>query len=307
MATKKTTKNTDKATPATKAASKTAAKKTTVKKRAASKKAAAKTTKARVKQFICNVVPSKGTEQDWLLADSIAAGSIGAPAALPASVDLRAPWWTINSQENTGSCVGWATGDGVVRWHMVQAGKISQKQLLSPRHVWMASKETDTLTTRPESFIEEAGTMLKAAMDVARKTGVALMDDLPFHIQTKMYTGNENTFYASCAQRKIAAYFNLKKNVSNWKTWLASNGPILAAFNVDSSWDDAASNEGKIDTFHPNTVRGGHAICIVGYRTDGRFIVRNSWGTTWGDKGFGYLHTDYIAAAFFNESYGVTL
>ena len=85
MATKKTTEARQK--PATKAA----AKKTTVKKRAASKKAAAnKTTKAQFKQFICNVVPSKGTEQDWQLTDSIAAGSIGAPAALPASVDLRA-------------------------------------------------------------------------------------------------------------------------------------------------------------------------------------------------------------------------
>lgn len=236
-----------------------------------------------------------------------AAGSIGALAALPASVDLRASWWAINSQENTGSCVGWATADGVVRWHMVKAGKIAQKQMLSPRHVWMASKETDSTTTRPESFIEAAGTMLKSAVDVARKAGVALMDDLPFHIQTKMYTGDENTFYANCAQRKISAYFNLHKNVTSWKTWLASNGPILAAFNVDSSWDNAAANDGKIDTFHSNTIRGGHAIAIVGYRADGRFIVRNSWGTGWGDKGFGYVHPDYIAAAFFNESYGVTL
>ena len=57
----------------------------------------------------------------------------------------------------------------------------------------------------------------------------------------------------------------------------------------------------------PDTVRGGHAICIVGYRSDGRFIVRNSWGPTWGVNGFGYLHPDYIAAAFYDESYGVTL
>jgi hypothetical protein len=59
--------------------------------------------------------------------------------------------------------------------------------------------------------------------------------------------------------------------------------------------------------FHPDTVRGGHAICIVGYRADGRFIVRNSWGTAWGDEGFGYLHPGYIKSAFFDESYGVTL
>ena len=285
-------------------AKKSPAQKETQKK--APKKAAAK--RAKFDEFICNVVPSKGTENDWQLADSLAAGSIGAvPRALPTSVDLRAAWWAINNQENTGSCVGWATADGVVRWHMTKANKIAQTQLLSPRHVWMASKETDVITTRPESFIEGAGTTLKAAVDVARKHGVALMDELPFHIQTKMYTGTENAFYASCAQRKVSAYFNLHKNLQSWKTWLATTGPILAAFSVDSSWDNAASNGGKIDTFHPNTVRGGHAICIVGYRTDGRFIVRNSWGTAWGVNGFGYLHPDYIADAFFDESYGVTL
>ena len=257
--------------------------------------------------FICNVIPSTGTATDWQFSDSLASGAIGAPAALPNSVDLRVPWWSINTQEDTGSCVGWATADGVVRWHMVAAGRLAQADLLSPRHVWMASKETDTITTRPESFIEEAGTTLKAALDVARKQGVALMVDLPFHIQTKMFVGKESTFYASCAQRRIASYFNLHKNLDNWKAWLAGNGPILAAFNVDSAWDNAKANGGKIDTFRPATVRGGHAVCIVGYRADGRFIVRNSWGTGWGDNGFGYLHRDYIAAAFFDESYGVTL
>ena len=54
-------------------------------------------------------------------------------------------------------------------------------------------------------------------------------------------------------------------------------------------------------------MRGGHAVCIVGYRSDGRFIVRNSWGTGWGDHGFGYLAPSYISAAFFDESYGITL
>jgi C1A family cysteine protease len=122
-----------------------------------------------------------------------------------------------------------------------------------------------------------------------------------------MYVGPENAFYANCAQRKIASYFNLKKNLNQWKAWLANHGPILAAFDVDESWDDATKHAGKVDVFKPHTVRGGHAVCIVGYRTDGRFIVRNSWGTTWGDKGFGYLKPSYITAAFYDEAYGVTL
>jgi C1A family cysteine protease len=260
-----------------------------------------------MEQFICNVVPSRDTDKDWSYSASIESGAVGAPAALPAAVDLRTGWWAINSQEDTGSCVGWATADGVVRYHMVKAGRIAESALLSPRHVWMASKETDEFTTRPESFMEGAGTSLKAALDIARKHGVALMSDLPFHIQTKMYTGSENAFYAGCAQRRIAAYFNLRRNLGNWKAWLATNGPILAALSVDESWDNAKAKKGKIDTFKPNTVRGGHAICVVGYRADGRFIVRNSWGTGWGDQGFGYVKPAYIADGFFDEAYGVTI
>ena len=289
------------------ASKKTAAKKTAAKKAPARKKPTSPARHTDVEDFICNLVPSDQTENDWEFSDSLEAGVMRAPAALPTAVDLRATWWSINNQEDTGSCVGWATADGLVRHHMVQAGRIAQDELLSPRHVWMASKETDSFTTRPESFMEGAGTTLKAALDVTRKHGVALMNDLPFHIQTKMYTGSENAFYANCAQRRISAYFNLRRNLRNWKSWLATNGPILAALNVDEGWDSATAKKGRVDTFKPDTVRGGHAICVVGYRADGRFIVRNSWGTAWGDKGFAYVKPSYIQAGFFDESYGVTL
>jgi hypothetical protein len=237
---------------------------------------------------ICNLVPSKGTDKDWTYEDAVASAALGAPAALPASKDLRQPtWWKINDQGNTGSCVGWDTADGVVRWHMVGANRLDKNTLLSPRFVWMASKETDEFTTRPETFIEGAGTSLKAAMDIVRKYGAVPDQLLPFKLQTQMFAGNENTFFATAATRKVASYFNLQKNLAQWKSWIATNGPILAGLSVDASWDNATNNQGKIDTFQPNTVRGGHAICIVGYTPD-RFIIQ--WlGTGWGkDKGFGY-------------------
>ncbi|HEX6406233.1 MAG TPA: hypothetical protein VFZ90_03490, partial [Gemmatimonadales bacterium] len=88
------------------------------------KKAVAKKTAVRrnhqsrrdeMEQFICNVEPSKATENDWQFSDAVTSGALGLVAAIPTSVDLRAPWWTINNQESTGSCVGWATADAVVR------------------------------------------------------------------------------------------------------------------------------------------------------------------------------------------------
>ena len=257
---------------------------------------------------ICNLLSSHKTETDWGMEHAIASAAIAAPpAAPPASVDLRASWWQIGNQENTGSCVGWASTDGVVRYHMVKAGRIASPGLLSPRCTWMASKETDEYTSRPETFIEEAGTSLKAAMDILRKYGAVPESMLPFHIGNAMYTGNENTFYATAATRRIASYFNLAKNLGDWRAWLAAHGPILAGLSVDATWDNATATHGKLDTFQPKTVRGGHAVCIVGYTADQRFIIRNSWGTTWGDHGFAYASEAYINAGFFNESYGATL
>lgn len=256
---------------------------------------------------ICNVIPSRNTERDWDISHAIAANAIATPAALPASVDLRARWWEIGNQGSTGSCVGWASTDGVARYHMVKAGKLAQTEHLSTRCTWMAAKETDEFVQHPETFIEEAGTSLKAAMDFLKKYGSVPDALLPFHLTDTMYQGGETTFYATAATRRIASYFNLRKDFSAWRTWLATHGPFMAALNVDRTWDNATATHGLLDTFQPNTVRGGHAVCVVGYRTDGRFIIRNSWGAAWGDHGFGYASEAYINGAFFPESYGATV
>jgi C1A family cysteine protease len=268
---------------------------------------AKKSPKVKEVRRICNLVPSRNTERDWRFEDAVGAAALGAVKALPLAQDLRAPWWEIGDQGATGSCVGWASTDGVMRYHLVSAGKLAQKERVSPRYTWMASKETDQYVQRPETFIEEAGTSLKAAMDICRKYGVVPEPLLPFKVSTLMYSGDENQFYATAAQRRAAAYFNLGKNLPQWRTWLASKGPIMAGLNVDATWDNATATKGRLDVFKPNTVRGGHAVCIVGYTKDKRFIVRNSWGTGWGDNGFGYASEAYIGAGFFDESYGITL
>ncbi len=268
----------------------------------------ADTTVARpFEERVCNLVPSRMTDMDWQFHTAVQAGVLTAPPALPASVDLRKPWWDIGDQKNTGSCTGWGSTDGVARYMFVTANRLPQNVKLSPRFTWMASKETDTFTTRPETMIEEAGTTLKAAMDILRNFGAVPETMLPFAINTTMYTGDENAFFATAATRKIAAYFNLQRNLPNWRAWLAQHGPIFVGLNVDHSWDNATATGGKIDNFQANTVRGGHAVAVVGYTADARFIVRNSWGTGWGDHGFGYVSEAYINAGFYNESYGVTL
>ena len=184
---------------------------------------------------ICNVVPSRNTQNDWGIEQAITASALAGPAVAaapvtaPASIDLRASWWGIGNQETTGSCVGWASTDGVARYHFVKANRLAQNAKLSPRFIWMASKETDEFVNRPETMIEGAGTSLKAALDILRKYGAVPETLLPFKIATSMYLGDDDTFFAAAAARRIASYFNLQKNLANWRTWLANKGPCWSS------------------------------------------------------------------------------
>jgi len=260
--------------------------------------------KAKTVVRVLNCIPSRNVEQDWSFDTACAVGVVAAQPPLPDTKDLRESWWAVNDQGSTGSCVGWASADGVLRWHFAKTNRIATGELLSVRYIWMASKETDEFKTRPTTFIELEGTSLKAALDIARKYGVVKDSVLPFG-KGDLYPNDSPTFYALAAQLRIASYYNLGINVNRWKNWLATQGPILTRLNVDATWDNATNTQGNLDTYQPSTTRGGHAVTMVGYTQD-RFIIRNSWGTGWGDHGFAYALLAYAQAAF-SEAYGVLL
>ncbi|HWM14237.1 MAG TPA: hypothetical protein VNO56_07130, partial [Gaiellaceae bacterium] len=93
--------------------------------------------KARTRQpkRILNVRRSEKTEEDWTFDVAAEADLVTAAPRIPTSKDLRADWWKVGDQGTTGSCVGWATGDSVLRWHFVKAGRLATSQPLSPRFV----------------------------------------------------------------------------------------------------------------------------------------------------------------------------
>jgi len=265
-------------------------------------------TKQKQNNRILNCLPSKDVQNDFSFKDAMVTGFVKA-VSIPASIDLRENWWQVNNQGSTGSCVGWAVADSLLRWYFVNNQFIAHDELLSVRFIWMASKETDVFTERPTTFIEESGTSLKAALDIARKYGCVKDSDLSFNSRL-MYDGDENTFYAMASRFKIANYFNLVNGITDrvntWKNWIADgNGPILVRLDVDSTWDYATDTNGNLDTYDPGSARGGHAVAIVGY-TEDRLIIRNSWDDTWGDGGFAYASFSYAENAF-TEAYGVTI
>jgi hypothetical protein len=63
------------------------------------------------------------------------------------------------------------------------------------------------------------------------------------------------------------------------------------------NWTPDLPPQGACDPNDPNG--GGHCMCVIGYQTevDGKttFIVRNSWGATWGAGGNILVSEDFVA------------
>jgi hypothetical protein len=83
---------------------------------------------------------------------------------------------------------------------------------------------------------------------------------------------------------------------------LAKGHPVLTGMDIDNSFDKASSTGivpmPNLSTFYPI---GGHAVVIVGYGPyvpstpqTMYFKAINSWGASWGAKGYLYLPDEYV-------------
>lgn len=66
---------------------------------------------------------------------------------------------------------------------------------------------------------------------------------------------------------------------------------VHAGFNITTGWYSCNEHDPVIK--HTGVNLGGHAVLVVGYDQQGAYI-QNSWGKTWGSKGFGILPWDAL-------------
>ncbi len=223
--------------------------------------------------------------------------------SLPVKVDLRKWCPPIETQGRLGSCTANAAV-GLVEYYEKRAfGKYINASRL------FLYKATRNLL----HWTGDTGAFLRTTMGAMVLFGCPPEEYWPYDIDD--FDKEPSPFcYAFAQNFQAIRYFRLdppgtSKNVllKRIKMLLRYGLPSMFGFTVFSSIRQAAT-DGLIP--YPSSgerIKGGHAVMAVGYdngkkikntadgsETKGALLIRNSWGPSWGDGGYGWLPYDYV-------------
>ena len=223
---------------------------------------------------------------------------------LPDSVDLRKYCSEIKNQGPLGSCTAHA-GVGIIEYFENRAfGK----------HIDASRLFLYKVTRNLLKLTGDTGAYLRSTMGALTLFGVPPEDYWQYIVED--FDVEPSAFcYAYAQNYQTISYYRLDSPgistddlLKKIKINLAAGLPSMFGFTVYSSYKQAEAT-GKIPYPTDNEeIAGGHAIDAVGYddnmkikntnpngqETTGALLIRNSWGTDWGDGGYGWLPYDYV-------------
>lgn len=207
---------------------------------------------------------------------------------LPAKVDLR-PYLTEVEEQVGYSCVANAYAGAyeyLAKRNLGEAGDVSRLFIYFNARVECGDEDEDN------------GTTMQAAIEALKKHG-ACNEDLWPNDEDSITEEPDGDAYDHASHFRITEAEYVETRLDLYRHTLAEGYPIAFCLNTFSSFDDATENRGRIPipkkTEQEREEHGWHAMLCVGYLDkDQMFIVRNSWGNEWGDKGYCYIPYKYV-------------
>jgi C1A family cysteine protease len=245
------------------------------------------------------------TSEDVKILPQLEAIGVAQPEdlAVPAKIDLRAFCSPVEDQGSIGSCTANAVVGLVEYFERRAFGKY-----IDASRLFLYKATRDLL-----HWTGDTGAYLRSAMGALALFGVPPEEYWPYKI-VGFDTEPTAFCYAFAHDYRAISYYRLDNIgitppalLTKIKAGLAAGLPCVFGFTVYSSIAQAAKT-GRIPyPVKGEKVLGGHAMLVVGYddnitivntssgaTTKGALLIRNSWGPSWGDHGYGALPYEYV-------------
>jgi C1A family cysteine protease len=209
------------------------------------------------------------------------------PATLPTQIDLRPNCSPIEDQGQLGSCTANALV-GALEFLEVK-DKVRPFSNLSRLFLYYNERVIEG------SVQSDSGAMLRDGIKTLAKQGVCSETNWPYDIQSFTKKPPKGC-YQEGEKHQILSYARIV-TVDEMRATLAEGFPFVFGFSVYQSFESQQVAKTGVANL-PETGEkqlGGHAVLAVGYDDSSkRFVVRNSWGTGWGMKGYFTLPYAYL-------------
>lgn len=186
-------------------------------------------------------------------------------------------------QQREGSCTGFALA--TVAHYLLRTRKsFPDNNNVSPHMIYELAKKYDEWPGTDYS-----GSNARGAIKAWHKHGICS--------ETLWSTSDKSELFdiikaREALNRPLGAYFRVNnKDIVAMHSSISETGILYATLETHNGWD-TVKKDGVIK-FDVNTFEsaGGHAIAIIGYDKTG-FWFQNSWGKTWGNKGYARISYD---------------
>jgi C1A family cysteine protease len=140
----------------------------------------------------------------------------------------------------------------------------------------------------------DAGAYIRDAFKTMNKEGAPPETLWPYTI-SKFARRPTQKSYQSGLARQALLYQTVPQDATAIMAAVALNQLVEIGFTVYSSFFDIGPDGMMKMPALSEQVQGGHAVCVVGFDQTARvWIIRNSWGTGWGDHGYFYMPFEYL-------------